>query len=316
MEDELFEQVKPGLSGHYKKSEDVSVAVDSLKPLLEKAIARVPEDQRRCVPIALKATAGLRLLGAEKSELILAGVRKLFKDGPFFLPDQDAVSLMGGSDEALFGWMTVNFLLDNLGSQRKQTAAIIDMGGGSTQVVFEPGSTAMSTGPSGSATKLRYNGRTFQLYEHSHLGYGLMEARKKIEKAGGCDKDFSACHTVAKGILKKDAECATKPCSFNGIWQPPLAKFSGEVYAFSYYYDRMEDKLPEDGKITVGKLKEAAVGDCPKAADMECKDLAYLYSVVSTGYDLPDDTTLHVNKKIKGIETAWTLGAILTQLDS
>ena len=46
---------------------------------------------------------------------------------------------MDGSDEGVFAWMTVNFLLGALGGTGIQnTVPTIDLGGGSMQLTFHP----------------------------------------------------------------------------------------------------------------------------------------------------------------------------------
>lgn len=98
LETEVFEQVKPGLSSFEEPIE----AANSLRPLLELAMLNVPETMRSCTPVQVKATAGLRLLGNDKSQAILYQVTRLIsKNYPFKLDESDGVVVMDGSDEGL-----------------------------------------------------------------------------------------------------------------------------------------------------------------------------------------------------------------------
>jgi ectonucleoside triphosphate diphosphohydrolase 5/6 len=56
-----------------------------------------------------------------------------------FKPETPLVEIMNPRDEGLYGWFTVNFLLDLLspGSLKKSFASL-DLGGGSTQITFAP----------------------------------------------------------------------------------------------------------------------------------------------------------------------------------
>ncbi|KAK9466572.1 nucleoside phosphatase family-domain-containing protein [Lipomyces arxii] len=185
---EVFEMTKPGLSSY---PDNPQGAAESLDPLLAVAMKSVPDDFKACTPIALKATAGLRLLGDEKSQKILDVVRAhLETKYPFPVVGGDGVSIMGGNDEGVYAWITTNFLLGNIGSKEdRPTAAIFDLGGGSTQIVFEPTFPISEAGVPQQMTagdhkyELSFGGRDFTLYQHSHLGYGLMEARKKVHAA-------------------------------------------------------------------------------------------------------------------------------------
>jgi len=94
---------------------------------------------------------------------------------------------MEGKDEGVYAWITTNYLLGKIGSvEDTPTAAIFDLGGGSTQIVFQPTFPAIGGGMSEHLAAgdhkyaLNFGGRNFDLYQHSHLGYGLMEARKAI----------------------------------------------------------------------------------------------------------------------------------------
>jgi guanosine-diphosphatase len=131
-------QVKPGLSSY---PDNPAAAASSLNPLIERALAEIPKQLHSCTPIALKATAGLRLLGDAKSTLILDAVRLLLVKTGFPVADlkgSDGVAVMEGRDEGVFAWITVNYLTQRIGGERMSTSAIMDLGGGSTQIVFEP----------------------------------------------------------------------------------------------------------------------------------------------------------------------------------
>ena len=58
----------------------VSQGADSLRPLLEEAAKYIPQSKWRDSAIALKATAGLRLLSNETAAQILEKVGVLFSD--------------------------------------------------------------------------------------------------------------------------------------------------------------------------------------------------------------------------------------------
>jgi guanosine-diphosphatase len=177
---EVFERLKPGLSSF---DTDAKGAAASLDKLLDAAVAAVPKDKQGCTPVAVKATAGLRKLGDEKANAILAEVRRhLETDYPFAVVDGDGISVMEGKDEGVYAWITTNYLLGNIGSSEKNpTAAVFDLGGGSTQIVFEPEFADDSKMIEGEHKyDLNFGDRDFTLYQYSHLGYGLNEARNKM----------------------------------------------------------------------------------------------------------------------------------------
>ncbi|KAF3760297.1 hypothetical protein M406DRAFT_52967 [Cryphonectria parasitica EP155] len=194
LENEVFKMTKKidgkssGLSAY---PDDPQAAAESLDILMEAALETVPDKLKRCSPVAVKATAGLRLLGSEKSQRILDAVRAHLEDKypfPVVSAENDGVAIMDGSDEGVYAWITTNYLLGNIGGpDESNTAAVFDLGGGSTQIVFQPNFKGLTDGglPSKMAEgdhkyDLDFGGRHFTLYQHSHLGYGLMSARDAI----------------------------------------------------------------------------------------------------------------------------------------
>ena len=183
---------KEGGSGLSSYPNDPEAAAQSLDTLLAVAMENVAEEVKSCTPIAVKATAGLRKLGEEKSAAILAAVRaRLETQYPFpvVAADKGGVEVMDGKDEGVYAWITTNYLLGKIGGPDKSpTAAVFDLGGGSTQIVFEP--TFPTTGGGMPDTlqegdhkyTFKSGAQSHELYQHSHLGYGLMAAREGIHK--------------------------------------------------------------------------------------------------------------------------------------
>ncbi|KAL4978353.1 nucleoside phosphatase GDA1/CD39 [Aspergillus desertorum] len=196
LEHEEFKQTerKEGGSGLSSYREDAEGAAKSLDPLMAVAMSTVPDEYKSCSPIAVKATAGLRMLGPELSEKILEAVRTRLETiypFPVVSREQGGVEIMDGKDEGVYAWITTNYLLGKIGGpDETPTAAVFDLGGGSTQIVFQP---TFEKSPSGGMPEhlaegdhkydLQFGGRHFELYQHSHLGYGLMAARDAVHKA-------------------------------------------------------------------------------------------------------------------------------------
>jgi guanosine-diphosphatase len=188
LEKEEFKMTEKSAGGLSSYKTDAEGAAKSLDVLMEVAMKEVPDKLKGCSPIAVKATAGLRLLGPEMSDAILEAVRTRLETVypfPVVSREEGGVAVMDGKDEGVYAWITTNFLLGNIGGPEKtKTAAVFDLGGGSTQVVFEPTFKLPEKMAEGDHKySLQFGGRDFELYQHSHLGYGLMSARKSIHKA-------------------------------------------------------------------------------------------------------------------------------------
>ncbi|PWN37032.1 uncharacterized protein FA14DRAFT_159261 [Meira miltonrushii] len=213
LEDETFKMIQGGLSSF---KADANGAAHSLKPLLQTAMETVPESLRSCTPISVKATAGLRLLGADMSRNILDSVRSMLENEyPFPIadgPGRNGVEIMEGRDEGVFAWITVNYLLNRIGSDDPasskdvKTAAVMDLGGASTQIVFEPiyPSDTQGMHPGEHVYELsNFGGKKYTLYQNSYLGYGLMEARKSINSLSYLSYSLAHPNMVRLGSLPK-----------------------------------------------------------------------------------------------------------------
>ncbi|XP_029675171.1 ectonucleoside triphosphate diphosphohydrolase 5 isoform X1 [Formica exsecta] len=176
LDNELFSEIKPGLSSFADNPKD---ATKSLITLLDKAKTVIPQSEWSRTLLTMKATAGLRLLPEHKANNILEECRKLFYMSGFQIA-KNSISIMEGTDEGIFSWFTVNFLLDRFNSVSSQTTvAALDLGGGSTQITFQPNSNQVKQLEKHvySINVLNHN---MSLYTHSYLGMGLMAARKAI----------------------------------------------------------------------------------------------------------------------------------------
>jgi guanosine-diphosphatase len=183
---EVFRMIQPGLSAYTSPN----TAAESLDPLLNEAMEVVPQSLRGCTPIAVKATAGLRLIGHKQSEDIINAVHQHILDKyPFPFPEKDGVVIMDGKDEGVYAWITVNYLLNTIRGDSPEGSlpyAVLDLGGGSTQIVFEPesgdekGDEGLQEGEH--KYELEFGGAKRVLYQHSYLGYGLKSARASVHR--------------------------------------------------------------------------------------------------------------------------------------
>ncbi|KAF4627407.1 hypothetical protein G7Y89_g10756 [Cudoniella acicularis] len=233
LESEEFKMTekKKGGSGLSSYKEDAEGAAKSLDVLMDVAMKHVPDELKGCTPVAVKATAGLRLLDPPGSEPVLANkildaVRTRLETVypfPVVSKEENGVEIMEGKDEGVYAWITTNFLLGNIGGPEKtKTAAVFDLGGGSTQVVFEPTFKMPAKMEEGDHKyKLEFGGRDFELYQHSHLGYGLMSARESIHRAL-----IEDIHTTNPTDSAWTLQPVTNPCIAPGMTRPVDVKLS------------------------------------------------------------------------------------------
>uniref|UniRef100_A0A4W3GZB4 nucleoside diphosphate phosphatase n=1 Tax=Callorhinchus milii TaxID=7868 RepID=A0A4W3GZB4_CALMI len=305
--EEIFKALKPGLSAY---SDEPHLCMKNIQDLLDVAKNSIPSDFWANTPVALKATAGLRLLPAEKAEGLLDKVKEAFKTSPFLVRD-DSVRIMDGTDEGISAWITVNFIKDYLHMSKPSSIGILDLGGGSTQITFSPHSDmTLQTSPIDYITSIQLFNRTKTLYSHSYLGLGLLSARLAI--LGGVESKplkngqelVSAClapeykgewehaEIVYKIKGQKPEEPLYNSCRarIEKILYKKLHK-PEEVnnllfYAFSYYYNRAVDAglIDEEkgGTIKLQDYETAAKQVCQRMESSStekpflCMDLIYI----------------------------------------
>ncbi len=214
LEYEVFKELRPGLSAY---ASDPAAAAASLDPLMQEAVKVVPRQLVSCTPVAVKATAGLRQLGTDASAEIIRMVRsRIRSEYKFEMTSDDRVAIMDGKDEGVFAWITSNYLLNSIGRhvpKGEPPYAVLDLGGASTQIVFEPTfePNSRDTLKDGDHKyELTFAGKTHILYQHSYLGYGLMRARRSVHNLVAFMGEFGQGHPAAKQESIMGNPCLSK----------------------------------------------------------------------------------------------------------
>ncbi|XP_056124786.1 ectonucleoside triphosphate diphosphohydrolase 1 isoform X1 [Rhinichthys klamathensis goyatoka] len=160
-----------GISSYYDNPDG---AGKSLQDCMVEAQQRIPAHRHEETPVYLGATAGMRLLKMEDetaSEKVLASVEHSLKTYPF---SYQGARIISGQEEGAFGWITVNYLSENL-NKPTGTLGALDLGGASTQITFIPQQDIESDDNS---IDFRLYGNDYHLYTHSFLCYGKDQALK------------------------------------------------------------------------------------------------------------------------------------------
>lgn len=336
-------KIKPGLSAHKATPNEAGA---SLRPLIAHAKEKVPADLVAETPVFLMATAGLRMVGETVKDQILASVCTELRSSGFLFRCEWA-TLLSGQEEGLYGWVTVNYLLESLyPPATKAPVGVIDLGGGSVQVVF--------AGKGAGLKHMDFGGRTHDTYIKSHLGFGLDEARKRtmslaLERSNRSEKPArhpclpKGASVEHEGVLiagdgdwhkclKMTSKLFVAP-DWSTAESPPLP---GHFYGFSYMYDRtaaigLLDSKPQvfgSAEMSIEQIAEAgkavcaldsaataarfaSTADAPKANNY-CGDVAYIAALLEAlGFERSAPLTM--TNKIRDVELVWTLGAMLAK---
>lgn len=369
LKSEHFKSITPGLSSHAQQPEK---AAQSIKHLLRFANKLVDPETRKNTSLNIIATAGLRLLPDDQSTAILDEIEQLLRSmkRPYKLTD-DSIRILDGNSEGIFSWVTINFLLKKLNSPKK-SVAVLDLGGGSTQVTFAPVlEDTFRRSPEHFLIKRKILGIDEYLYTHSYLGFGLMATRKELlVESMNKEKQYLSHHDnvnlthpcfptgrtvswlyqyVTYTVTGVDGDCYKFVNSHfkrrNTVKQSPELKLR-EIYAISYYYDRMQDvgRINSNlGSVSVFDYYLAAKQVCGTYFDAErksstrrfrgqkrlenelqydvrskdaflCLDLTYIANLLNTGFGLQWRKKLNLGRKINNIEMSWALGSGLSSV--
>ncbi|KAL0369988.1 UNVERIFIED_CONTAM: Apyrase 2 [Sesamum radiatum] len=295
---ELFLQRKPGLSGYAK---DPEAAANSLSDLLQKAEAAVPKELRYNTPVRVGATAGLRQLEGDTSDRILQAVRDFLKNKSSLKSQADWVTVLDGNQEGAYQWVTINYLLGNLGKKYSSTVGVVDLGGGSVQMAYAISESdaakapKLSDGEDSYVQPMYLKGRKYHLYVHSYLHYGLLAARAEILKVDQEDDNpcilagyngsykygqavyrasalpsgssLSKCREVAIKALKiNESSCTHMKCTFGDVWNGGGGDGQKNLFVASFFFDRAAEAGFIDPSLAVAKVHPADFEDAAKRA--------------------------------------------------
>ncbi|KAL5008133.1 hypothetical protein ScPMuIL_013714 [Solemya velum] len=295
----LIESMKyrPNIGSFVHHLQDISNYLVSMINIAEEI---VPTNLHRNTPIYLMATAGLRIISEDFSEILMDSVRDVFSNStlnPFVFHD-DGVQILSGEEEGVFAWIAANFLRGFFGSGKPPTQAVgvLEMGGGSTQITFIPDGPVYAN-----MFHVRLAGDLFYLYAHSYLYFGQNyidsrintyvltteslsshvtnpcrlrgddeyvkhENKSVLIKGGG---DAQKCLEILNVFLKsaEDHKCYPKPCAIGQTYQPDLGSdvfFATQAFKYAPRALQAVDSL---GRLQLEKMKEAAIQYCAQTLD-------------------------------------------------
>lgn len=310
--EELFEKIKPGLSSF---SNAPAQAVNTIKPLLDKALLVIPKQYHEMTKFSLKATAGLRMISDKLANQILDNVRNLLKKYPFLNTYED-VSILDGKFEGIYSWITLNYALNNFEYSRENGFCSLDLGGGSTQMTFIPTNKMTLESFKTDHIDFKIDTVKYKIYAKSFLGFGLMSARMNIFRVDTlklllnneqqASKELtSVCITTESNFIwtQQGIDYTVKGISKNGKQSfdncyraviktienkinAPVELREKEIYAFSFYFDRLNSakllKNSSGGLIQISDIFDLAKSVCndPKSIDINIdrsdKDFPFL----------------------------------------
>lgn len=199
-------------------------AAQSLVVCLDRAKEVIPKSRHHLSPVYLGATAGMRLLkmsDAAKSDEILQEVSEKLKLYPFKFR---GATILSGQEEGAYGWVTVNYLLENFIKYgfvgewlipKRNTVGALDFGGASTQITFL---TTATVEDRSNAMTLKLYGQNYSLYTHSFLCYGRDQVLRQLlahllQAQGSSGVVTHPCYPVGYNVSMNLNKIFDSPCT-------------------------------------------------------------------------------------------------------
>ncbi|KAL2966752.1 hypothetical protein AAZX31_16G136200 [Glycine max] len=255
---------------------------ESLISLLDKAESVVPREFRPKTPVGVgHIVAILDILNlCFVSRICEYKVRDLLKQRSTLKSELDAVTVLDGTQQGAFQWVTIPYLLGKLGKDFSETVGVVDLGVAAKAPKVSLGEDQYAKGCS-----YIYGGKSYKA-SSTPSGASLNECKSialKALKVNGSNKNLF----VASFFFDRAAEA--------GFADPNLQVV--KVYAKSTYQRVEEGNLP-----------------------YLCMDLVYQYTLlVGFGLD-PWQQIIALVKKVRYhdafVEAAWSLGSTIEAVSS
>jgi len=290
-EDEGKFETEPGLSSYASAPAD---AGPSLKPLIDAAAKYIPASYLQETPMWVKATAGMRLVPKDQVHAVFTALDSYLgstSNCPFKFMSSE---IIGGEEEAVFAWISMNQMLGQIFKGPKVTQGILDMGGASMQVAFNPGADIMSN-----EFSFYVKRRRMSVYAKSFIQFGLSSAVSRAQARAAMSHpgkakvpfacfnkgytedaevngtkitfegtgDSAGCAELALALLHLDMECLLEPCSLMGVHMTPMQTYKTFYGLANYFYIANGLNLVgwgEAKRLSLAEIKEAATTFCGK----------------------------------------------------
>lgn len=310
-----FQRIHPGLAS-------VETSSTQLDDYLSKLFANAPDKN---IPVYFYATAGMRFLSPTLQEVYYQHLQQWFNRQTQW--KLQAIKTITGKQEGLYSWLAVNYKLGFLQAKGKELAGVMDMGGGSVQIVFPVNGS--NTGLD--LETIRVYGRSYTLFNRSFLGLGNTEITHQFLDSPGCfpldfpmpngargSGDSAVCRQETEQFLNNVHGVST------AVKSTLLANPVSTWYALGAIPHLLETKPFEFGQHHVTNqqlLDESEQRICKQAWSAlrqddasnhglytYCLQPSYYYTLMVNGYGIDPQMPIHFLPTQEAAD--WTLGVV------
>lgn len=316
-------KIKPGFASIEPNQENIDAYLAQL-------FATAPEQN---IPVYFYATAGMRLISQPNQQIHYQALQQWFgTQSQWRLMDAKTIS---GKQEGIYGWLAVNYKLGNLQSADKPLVSVMDMGGASVQIAI-PVEHNDAIDPR-DLVQLDAYSRHITIFVHSFLGLGQTEVSHQYFNTPDCfPKDYPLPNeSTGQGnaqLCQQDiSKLINSVHDVNDIVNPVITANQTTTWytisglatlaknkAFNFKSNQFtnQDLLQQADKEL---CRQSWQTPSTKYADTDytfinCLTASYYYGLIVNGYGLKPNQI--INYMPDNEEPDWTIGAVLTQLQS
>ncbi|MDF1647060.1 MAG: multidrug DMT transporter permease [Legionellaceae bacterium] len=281
------------------------------------------------IPVYFYATAGMRMLNFSRQQAYYAKLNLWFStQSQWHLV---VAKTLKSQEEALYGWLAVNYELGTLTSPSAPLVGVVDTGSASLQVAFPLENT--QTINADNLTNINIYGRHVSLFTHGFLGLGQDEIRNQYLDSSVC---FPTHYPLPNGTSAaghfQSCEKLMKPL-INGIHQVnhkinPILQVNpqqawyiiGGISAMfqerPFVFDNQQftnEEVAQKANRQVCQQDWAILGTLypeNKHLFASCLNASYFYSLFVEGLGINRTEPIHyISNRIS--QNDWTLGVVL-----
>jgi hypothetical protein len=315
----FYKKIEPGLSSIVFNQKAINTYLSSL-------FSDAPHVN---IPVYFYATSGMRMLNFSKQQAYYAKLKQWFsKQSEWRLAQAKTLS---SREEALYGWLAVNYELGTLTSANKPLVGVVDTGSASLQVAF-PLKDMQSIHPD-DYMQVDIYGRHVSLFIHGFLGLGQDEIKNQYLDSGVCFPkhyplpnglsgagDFGACEQLMEPLVNgiHRVNSTVKPVFQNNSEQTwyIIGGVSSMLQERPFVFENntlTNQELSEKANRQVCQQDWSILGTLyPEDRNLyaSCLSASYFYALFVNGLGISRTQPLHYIPK-KHSTNDWTLGAIL-----
>ena len=314
-------KIEPGLAS-------IELNQNAINRYLSQLFSETPDLN---IPVYFYATSGMRMLNFSRQQAYYAKLTQWFSmQSQWPLVE---VRTLKGREEALYGWLAVNYELGRLTLPEAPLVSVVDTGSASVQIAV-PLKNMQTMNPS-DYIDMNVYGRPVSLFTHGFLGLGQDEIRSQyldnedcfpkhypLPNGSSAAGDFQLCEKRMKPLINEIHQVDSTVKSV--IQSNPeqtwyiIGGISAMLQQRPFAFENNEftnQALAEKANQQACQQDWAMLGTLyPRNKDIfvNCLNASYFYSLFVDGFYINQTQPIHfISNKISTND--WTLGVVLHQ---